>query len=250
MKNYLILLLLTLPGYCQKATITEIRNQENVFPKIIMESNPGVAGIINDTLRNTILDKPPGTPDDKILDLPQVGEGPASIDYLEYQILNNDRLLSLAISFEGCGAYCEGVSRYFIFDLKDARQFTVKDFFTQEGMKRLSDSISLLRKNLILKQLTDLRKEEKTDVAGMKDEYENYYPDAIEMYTKCLERKVLPEDMPDHDFAISPGKFHFYSWRCSAHFEKALDELGNYEYIAEMKDWIQYLTPLGRKLLN
>lgn len=57
-------------------------------------------------------------------------------------VLNNGRVFSLAISGEGCGAYCEGFINHYAFDASTGNRLVPSDLFTA------SASIALTKKML------------------------------------------------------------------------------------------------------
>jgi hypothetical protein len=122
-----ICLILPATSFGRQVTIQTIKEQSPIkhisyeFPRIVYKPDKNVADTINHVLVADFLSVDPGEvsksifeevwPHDSIL-MPALND----ISWIVHT--NTPKLLSIAITGEGCGAYCEYFTRYYSFDLK------------------------------------------------------------------------------------------------------------------------------------
>lgn len=225
----------------------------NRFPHVRHPLTASIADAINDDLFSQVFDAEwsegmsisdaiPSTNDGGI---PPIGD-------LSYRVVeNNERLLSLAISGEGCGAYCEPFTIHLNYDAATGQRIRLTELFTEAGAALLSDSVASWKR----KEITDFLKEarqESGSARGDDDEYEyEYVEEMIAMYEGCLSMlDEYEEDFAYLDFAIDRGAITIYLSRCSNHAMLALDELGDFSYRIDFRRWKHDLTPYGKKVLG
>jgi hypothetical protein len=233
--------------------INKFTKEKFVFPVIIVPKSLDKTNKINNTLRKEILHANIHTPVDKIFD--KVWQTKKN-DYLgalsiNFEILFNKRWL-LAIKFdeELCGAYCEGHNSYYNFNLKTGNTITLFSLFNKVGQKKIlqyldSSKISILKNKLLevqdtLKVITNTNRKDDID----------YYKEMMELYQGCLEKYYKVNDMTYLKFYIVDKTITIYSDRCSAHYNRSLDEINEFEYKIDLINWLPFLTSLGKTLIK
>jgi hypothetical protein len=167
------------------------------------------------------------------------------MNMLGYKIYKNTPLvLSFNISGVGCGVYCEEFNKYYTFDLRNKRQLTLNDFFTQQGQKRLLDSIITYKKNVIGNYLKDSASIETDTIL-------NYISsqDIIAEYKNCLGSSNL-ENLGEVMYYLDGQKIHTIQERCFPHFMMVADSLWTFQYEIDLNEWKKYLSPLGLSVLH
>ena len=105
--------------YAQEAIIREIKRTNPItkelyiFPKILLPNSTVNSQTINTLLRYDILYLEKKVKDKKIFnEVWMTKQQMTQVANISYEVRQNDKdLLSLSISAEGCGAYCEGFTR-------------------------------------------------------------------------------------------------------------------------------------------
>jgi hypothetical protein len=72
--------------------------------------------------------------------------------------------------------------------------------------------------------------------------------ETIELYQECLERGGV-ESLQDLSFHLQGGTLFIHIGRCSAHINRALDDVDDFEFCFRLTNLKQYLNPYGRQLL-
>jgi hypothetical protein len=188
-------------------------------------------------------------------------EGVEPISDIRYQMVRNDeRLLVLAIEYEGCGAYCEHRNSSFNFDAATGRSLLLSDLITAAGREKLNRQLETLRiariNSEIGKQRAVLKAAEKN--GGAKVNENSPEPEdagaAIEMYQGCIKLMKDPDAAKyrtiDGDaFRIGKDAITFYYGRCSNHAMQALDEVGDFANAISLKELAPYFTDYAKLLL-
>lgn len=252
-----VVICLSLPvlSFGRQVTIRTIKEQSPVrkidytFPHIIYGANKTVATKINHTLITDFLQIDPKEVRKSIFEAvwPQEGESIlASLSEISWETHTNTlKLFSVAISAEGCGAYCERFTNYYSFDLKTGKLLTLDQLFTQDGQRRLLDSVNLLKKQELQTAVKELQ--ESLHDKAQKQDHERA-KETMELYQDCLERGGV-ELIQDLSFYLKGNSLFIHIGRCSAHVNRALDDVGDFEFSFRFVNLKQYLTPYGRQLL-
>lgn len=196
---------------------------------------------------------PPAKPGESFSPLPdQLPEGTAA---QEFQLTrNDDRVLTIVFSTEGCGAYCESYDQAFNFDARNGRLLAQEDLFVPTSLTAIAHRIGKERERQYTFQLKDLKKQlAAQQKAQAKQDILDDLRQRIEFNQECLEReKGKPrstESLRYVGFSLEGAGVAFSTSRCSAHVNRALDDVG--EIIVtftpgELRPW---LTPYGRTLV-
>ena len=242
-------------SFGRQVTIRTIKGQSPVrqidytFPHIVYGANKTVATKINHALITDFLQIDPKEVRKSIFEAvwPQEGEGiPAFLSGISWEThTNTSKLFSLAISAEGCGAYCEYFTNYYSFDLKTGKLLGLDQLFTQDGQRRMLDSVNLLKKQELQTAVKELQAS--LQDTAQKEEHERA-KETMELYQDCLEWGGV-ESMQDLSFHLKGNSLFIHIGRCSAHVNRALDDIGDFEFSFRPADLKQFLTPYGQKLL-
>lgn len=235
----------------QLQQVNPITKEKYVFPKIFIKGNPAIAAKINGELRSQILDIDSSVADNRIFDhVWKTEDHMGSLYNLHYQVIRNAKsILSIKFSAEGCGAYCEDWDEYFTFNLKTGNALRLDRILTTKGLANLVSNFNSFKLNTLkekVKQIQDTLKkvEIKKDITSL-----GYYTDMMDLYTECQEYKMDSERIASVDFSISLTSLSIYSGRCSAHYNRNLDEIGDFEFKTKLKDIEKYILKNWRTAL-
>lgn len=219
------------------------------FPEVIIPNKKKISDKINDELVSDFLDADRKKIKKSIFENVWSIENRPTLNDVSYEIITNDRtLLNISISADGCGAYCEYFTQYFTFDMRNGSRIILDSLLNSEGAKILIDSLNEIKKrtlNLKLKEIKDsLGKPATQEDKGMKE----YYTDMEILYTECLERKM--GTLEYLQFYITRSELFIVSDRCSAHYNRNLDEISDFRFTFILQDWNRYFTPYTLRLLK
>ena len=259
--RYYLLLWFIFPGISvigQSAVIKKVEQRNPitqelyVFPNIFIKDFSNKARKINNRLRSEILEVDPNTQDSKIFDrVWRTKKQSPTLTELTYEIIRNDQsILSLKISAEGCGAYCESWDRYFTFNLKTGNQLLLDSLINNKGLIKLSADFNFFRQTKINDKIKEIKDTLETNAVQNNKDDLNYYTEMLNLYKDCIESKITLEDLTDIKFSVNSVNLRLYSDRCSAHYNRNLDELWDFEYIIELTDWTENLTKYGRSFIH
>lgn len=216
----------------------------SIVMPFVASSQADIAARINDTLYVDLVgisapvepgktfalpkDVPTSSHDDFAL------QGTSSLEFITLR--NDDRILSLSIVREGCGAYCETYATPYNFDASTGRRFTAQDIFTHAGQQQIAKRVVQERK----RQYTAMLKQLKAQLAapgkpGKADKEQADGDDTkerIEFNEDCLAHVDgdSPSDSLEYfdylKFAIPDDhSVQFTAERCSNHASRALDDV-------------------------
>ena len=219
---------------------------------------PGVAQRINTAVWREMLDgaaapTTPGKtwtpPADK---LPQ---GTSSLKYSARLLPPaNPRMLALAFSGEGCGAYCEGFDTTRLFDLRDGRVVSLGDLLNVDGFAAAGRRLDAQRRRAYQKQVRELAAAKKSARKGSQDD-EDDTDQRLTFNRDCLKQVDTQPSTPwwlvGEGFAVDDkGGLSLTKGRCSNHAMQALDDVGDITVTlpaAELQPW---LTPYGLAVMR
>jgi hypothetical protein len=214
------------------------------FPKVVVEGQKTISQKINNVLREDMLSAPKNEKDENIFNNVWMKKGmplPVVSD-ISYETIDLSKsIICLSISAEGCGAYCEGFTRYFVFDPKTGNQLKLDSLFTKEGLNHVVSEVNKNKTALIkekLKEIADTLKKTKRDIVES-------YTEMKEMYTECLSLKSDLSYIPNMPFTIKKGILTVITARCSSHMNMALEDLWEFKTDFTLKKQTGFLTKLG-----
>jgi hypothetical protein len=195
-------------------------------------------------------------------DVPQ-----GSSDFSFSVLRNDDRILTLEINAEGCGAYCENYSMQYNFDVATGRMIFASDIFTPAGgaklfkqnlAKRLTEysrAIAGLNRDAVAnrKKKGDATPWPQPLSADKQDEEEERIVSTIGMYESCMESMRSPDYgkyyMAETSLKIEGESVTFLYGRCSNHANRALDDVDDQKVAYRIADLAPYFTAYGKYLL-
>ena len=219
------------------------------FP-LLQGGDAGVAAGINRQLAEDVLDIIPGEEKESLFENVRAKDNgmPPPLASVNYNIGRLDeRLYSVTIEAEGCGAYCEYWEQSFNYDLSTGELINPDVLFTEEGLQSVLEFVEKDVRGLLqgeLERLAALTAEERAAEFESHESYEL----AREMYQDCLSGATF-RSLTGMDVAVRGETLRLAVPRCSNHALRALDVFG--EFIFEMKlfDWDGNLSEYGRQIL-
>lgn len=236
----LLLVLFPLQGFAQ-AIIKEIEEQDPrrtttySFPKVILPTKT-IATKINNDLIHDFLDIEPGKVKKSIFENVWGANEtiPSLIDVTYKTVRNTSKLLCLELSGEGCGAYCENFTRYYTYDLTTGARLKLEQILTAAGQKLVLDSVKSGKANEIRRHIVAIKDSlTKPSMLSRQDDKE-YYTEALDMYEACLTDTYEPE-LQHMRFYVTDNELHVILERCSAHVNRALDDLYEFDFVFDLK---------------
>ena len=159
-------------------------------------------------------------------------EGTTSLQYVASLLpANAPRLLALAFTGEGCGAYCEDFAQAHAFDLRDGREVVLGDLLNIEGFAAAGRRLDTERRSAYQKQVRQLQAAMKAAHQGKKGEDDDT-EERLDMNRTCLEQVASEPSTPwwlvSGRFALDDrGGLALTRSRCSNHAGRALDDVGD-----------------------
>ena len=214
----------------------------------------GVARRINDAvwkefLDGTVAPTTPGKtytpPRDK---LPQ---GTSSLEFKTQFIPSmNPRLLSLELSGEGCGAYCESFTTTRVFDLHDGHQLSMGDLLTPDGFSAVGRRVDAERRRAYKDEVREIRAAIKAAPKGKKTDDDDDNATRLALNEGCLkevdERPSTPWWLAAYGLSLDGhGGMAVSVGRCSNHVNQGLDDVGDVTVAIPAADLRPALTPYG-----
>ena len=222
----------------------------------VQSDNARLAQRINNSIYLEMLELPAPAKLQDGLKEKQTQEGMSPISDITFEVGRNDeRILVLSMSAEGCGAYCENYSTFFNFDVSSGRRVTADDLFTPAGAAKLLKQLDAQRLARVKAEITTTRMEAKSGKGKphSKEDLE-YVNDKIEMYERCIATMIDPQmvkywTLGTDKMKIGKEAITFVRGRCSNHASRALDDIGDMENAFPIRGLTAYLSAYGSALL-
>lgn len=159
--------------------------------------------------------------------------------------LLNKRIYSVTFTGEGCGAYCESFEYTYNFDLQTGEPLQLEWLFTERGQVRLLVALGQQKGYVLNQKVEEIERFLNTDTLSA--DRREYYLKMRELYTTCN-----PEIDQLNYVRWIPGRdgLTIISGCCSAHVNRALDEIGEFEYGCSYQEWNPMLSEYGKEILN
>lgn len=218
---------------------------------------PGVAGRINDTVWGQMLDglAPPTSPGTTFT--PPADKLPLGTMSTEYTSAllpaAAPRTLTLSLTGESCGAYCEDYTTLFTFDLRDGRAISLGDLLTPAGFTAVGRRLDAERRRAYQAQVRNVRAEMKS--ARGRKPVDDDAADRLGLNQDCLAgvdaAPTAPAWMAGDDLRLDGrGGFALTVPRCSNHASRALDDVGRLTVAFGAAELLPSLTPYGRAIVR
>lgn len=226
------------------------QTEEYIFPLIKAKSSI-VSNRINNTLCDDFLDVDRSKIRKSIFENAwSVEETPIGrLHDISYEVMHNsNRVFSISISAEGCGAYCEPFTKYYNFDLQTGKLFKLEDLLTPAGKKLLLEAMNKQKKEALLHKIGSAKETLRKKGSSLSEEDKEYYEEMIEVYNNCLERKFRSFEYVQ--FSLQQKTLVIFGERCSAHVNQNVDELGEFEFGFSLANWKKHFNTYGLSLLK
>lgn len=185
--------------------------------------------------------------------------GIASLDFSVSR--NDERILTIVLGIEGCGAYCESYQTVFSFDVKTGRQILIKDMISATGMQELlrrakAGQVAAWRR-LLASLRDDLKAARKKHMTGYAlEDLKN----RIEFNSRCLgdgghtdRTPGQVESVISFDYLkteLAADGFKVTLERCSNHAQRALDDVADFTLTVSYAELKPLLTRYGKAVLS
>lgn len=183
----------------------------------------------------------------------QLPEGTSTQDFVASR--NDDRVLTITVSAEGCGAYCENYDTDYNFDARTGRLLALEDLVRPAAYDTLARRMNQESRRLYTEQLKSLRRElaaAKKKRPPAADEIEDLQQ-RIELNEGCLGQPGDGRWQADslHYLGLSLAKpgLTLTAGRCSNHASRALDDVGDIVFTLPPSELQPLLTDYGRALI-
>lgn len=259
MRNLFILLVLLFPLLSHsQVTVKEIKEthpddkeQIYIFP-LIKTKTGSISTRINNTLCSDFLDVDRNKIKKSIFEnvWPNDENSMGRLSDFAYEVLHNSkRIFSISISAEGCGAYCEAFTRYYNFDLQTGKEFKLEDLLTPTGKKLLLEAMNKQKRELLQQKIRSAKEILLKKGSPVSKDDKEYYEEMIEVYSNCLESQLY-RSLEYTQFSLQQKTLVVFTERCSAHVNRNVDELGDFEYGFSLANWKKHFSPYGLSLLT
>jgi hypothetical protein len=235
-----------------KETNPKFKDRNNTFPLVEIANDSKIAGDINEYLQKDFLDVNDSFgPQRNIFERINPGNNdedphPTLSDITFETKCNKNRLLSLAISANGCGAYCEDFTSYYTFDIKNGNRLWLDTLIKPEFKQILLDTINALKKSLLAKKIAWINDTLKTEEPWKSEDDPAYYTDMRRLYQDCIQDEK--KDFGFVKFYLCQDQFYVELDRCSAHVNRNLDELDAFGFYFSVSTWKKYFTDYAIQL--
>ena len=256
-KMFLLALLLPVLSYSQ-VLVKEIKENHPVekdeiyiFPSVKAKSK-SVTTSINNTLVSDFLDIERNKIKKSIFEniWPNEENSNGRLSDISYEVLQNSkRIFSISISAEGCGAYCEPFTRYYNFDLQTGKLFKPEVLFTPSGQKLLLAAINKQKKELLQQKIRSAKELLSKKGSAIDKDDQEYYQEMIEVYSNCLDTQLYTS-LEYIQFSLQEKTLVVFTGRCSAHVNRNVDELGDFEFGFSLTNWKKHFSEYGLSLLR
>jgi hypothetical protein len=220
-----------------------------------VEAEGAVAARINDALFLTVLNiaapVKPGASFTPPAD--QLPEGTTTQDFQASR--NDERVLTLSFSAEGCGAYCEEYDVDYNFDARSGRLLALEDLVRPAAYATLARRLNQEGRRLYTQQIKTLRRQlaaaqKKRPPAT--DEIEDL-EQRIELNEGCLgeggEGRWRADSLGYVGLSLAKPGITLRAGRCSNHASRALDDVGDIVLTLPPSELQPLLTDYGRALI-
>lgn len=207
----------------------------------IVGGEPGVAERINTYVYDAFLHTLP-SPDAKAIGA-MIDPGTMSIESHGVRPVNGGRMVQVSLELSACGAHCGDSTFDYYFDASSGRPVAALDVVTPEAKARLLPKARKARSVTMQKHIAELRKRIK------KGQDKSDAEEQLILYENCLDNE---EQASAGDFGyldIRDNHLVLRSMSCGSYSVRAIDELGDFQYVLKGDGMRSYLNPYGRKLM-
>jgi hypothetical protein len=130
-------------------------------------------------------------------------------------------VIDIKIDAEGCGAYCEGFTKHYVYDLRNGNYIGYDSLFMPAGLAEVNDSLNKIWKQIVQDHVTVLND---SLVRTSSPEERERFRQTIDLYTACVDERLGAAPYVADIMPLSSG-MRFFIARCGPHVIRELDEL-------------------------
>ena len=233
-----------------RATDPKYKNLKYSFPLVTVPNNKKISEKINNDLVSDFLDADRNKIKKSIFEnVWSSGDRNAIRSDISFEVISNDRnILNISIFAQGCGAYCEGFTTYYTYDLKNGARVKLDTLLNDEGIKLLIDSMNKKKKEMLQLQLKKIKDVLRTPAVQNDSIDRETYNEMESLYSNCLDNEI--QSLEYQQFYITRSSLHIISDRCSAHYNMAIDDLWSFKFTFRLETLKKYFTPYAARLLK
>jgi hypothetical protein len=170
----------------------------------------------------------------------------ARINHLTFkENLLNEKLYTVTISGEFCIAYCEGYDMSYTFDLEKGDLLTLDTLFSENGQEKLLSELTKYKRTLIERKIEEVKQIAQSDKLDSGDE--EYYRNMLDLYQNCNSEYA---DLKHFRYIPSQDSLQIIYGRCSAHYNRNVDELWYFNKTISIDEWSNELSEVGREKIK
>ncbi len=245
-------------AYANDFSIDDIKIPEegkSHFPEISSKIHPKIAEKINTSLQMELLKHLPNKFKRSPLETVTHGD-PENIGYHlyfhSYESAEYKNILTISMSFESCGAYCEFVTRHVNFDISTGKRILLKELFTGLGKKALERKIRVINMKLLGDFIAKAKKRIKESSADYQKD-KQWYDDQLDMYEVCyaMHKDELFYKLEEYtSFLLLKDEILIIHGRCSNHAMRSLEDIGEFETRFSYTEIMPYSTEFGKSIVR
>ncbi|MBK8612936.1 MAG: hypothetical protein IPN85_05495 [Flavobacteriales bacterium] len=221
------------------------------FPHLRVPERPQVAERIQRHLCIDLLEADPDTAGDRLFGRVWGDTATArlpSLYDLTWEVHQPlQEVVDFEISAEGCGAYCEGFTRHYVYDLRDGHYLDFDSLLTPAGLSALNDTLDKRWRTTLGNYMDSL---------GVRLSSPDLTPEDTELvvltyalYRDCMEEREGRAPYVD-DIQPLTNAMRFFISRCAAHVNQNLDELDPLSFELPYGWLAAYLRPELKSLFR
>jgi hypothetical protein len=209
-----------------KATRPWEPREDYTFPRIVMPERRAVAQRINRHLCMDLLEVDPDSAGDALFGNvwgDSAGTWMPRLNYLNGSVMHPlPEVLDVVIEGEACGAYCEGFTSHYVYDLRSGRYLSFDSLFTAAGMVAVNDTLHRRWRQLLSGHIAATL--DTMALEGREAEELERSRAMLEMYRYCLEQRDDGDPYVTDIIPFADG-IGFLIARCASHVDQELDAL-------------------------
>ena len=168
------------------------------------------------------------------------------INYLTFKVnLLNKKLYTVTISGEFCSAYCEGYDMSYTFELATGDLLTLDTLFSKNGQEKLLNELTEYKSRLIEQKINELKQITQSDTLDSGDQ--EHYQNMLDLYQNCNSDYA---DLKHFRYIPSQDSLEIIYGRCSAHYNRNVDELWYFNKTISIDEWSEYLSEIGKEKIK
>lgn len=172
-----------------------------------------------------------------------IDPGTMSIESKGISPVNGGRMVVASLELSICGAHCGDSTFDYYFDVANGRPVEALDVVMPDAKLKLLPKARKARSVTMQKHIAELRKR----IRKGKDKWDA--EEQLVLYEACRESEEQASAGGFGYLLIRENRLILRSMSCGSYSVRAIDELGDFEYVLKGEEMRPYLSPYGRKLM-